>query len=235
VGTILSDIVGVKNFCFGSAKAFLSNSYRFEPIAIFLDVHLAEDSCGLDMIPEIKKKWRTSPIIVITSDKDGELISKALSMGADDFITKPLRPEEVTGRLNARVQELVKLSKKSNISFGDISLDTDHLILSGPSGKRDLSPKDSRILAQLMLANGVVVPRSSIKSKAWGKLSVSDNSLNRKIHEVKKFVKEVSLDVQLKSLYGKGVVLTSPSINDQRILLDDLETMMESQQLETRI
>jgi len=225
IGDLIEKIVGVKNFYFESMDAFFLDQSFGEPIACFIDVHLAEGTSGLELIPNIKKRWPHIPVIMISADKEGSLIGRALALGAHDFISKPLKPEEVTGRLSVRRQELLLRKQTSTLSFGDISIDTEHGLLIGPLGKVHLAPKDVRILALLVRSEGIIVSRAAVKAEAWGQTKVSDNSLNRKVYQVKKHIKQVSDDVSLNSLYGKGIVLKSEKLDNNRILLDDLEVL----------
>ena len=46
-----------------------------------------------------------------------------------------------------------------------------------------------------------------MKRKCWGQIYVSDNALNRKLHEVRRALKEISQIVTIRTIYGTGFVL----------------------------
>jgi two-component system phosphate regulon response regulator PhoB len=68
--------------------------------AILLDLMLPYIS-GLQLIPRIRShdRWQQVPIVVITTDATEEHVVQALDAGADDYVTKPFRAEELMARL----------------------------------------------------------------------------------------------------------------------------------------
>jgi DNA-binding winged helix-turn-helix (wHTH) protein len=53
-----------------------------------------------------------------------------------------------------------------------------------------------------------------MKRKCWGQIYVSDNALNRKLHEVRRALKEISNVVSIRTLYGTGFVLEVKEVQD---------------------
>jgi DNA-binding winged helix-turn-helix (wHTH) protein len=82
------------------------------------------------------------------------------------------------------------------------------------------------ILKYLMRANALVVKKDSIKRHAWGNITVSDSAFDRKLFEVRKAVRETSEKVELKAVYGKGVVMRLSSYEEDQILLVDKEVAL---------
>ena len=223
VCTILQDILQMKSFAFSTVSELKTKISSLDPVGVFVDVNLANNECGLDFIPELKKTWPNAPIIVITSDDNEALIMKSLSLGADDFILKPLNPNEVTARLNARRNAINTRAKRNNIAFGDIVINLHHKTLTGPLGQAFLSTKEINLLAYFIKSGGVVLPKDAIKSYIWGDLKVNDNALNRKLHEIRRSLGSVTAEVELKSIYGKGVVIRLVGHDDNQILLEDMQ------------
>jgi len=220
---LIEDIVGLKTFSFSTATELLQNKHLLNPIGVFVDIHLANEECGLDFIPEITKNWPSAPVIVMTSDTDGSYISQALNSGAHDFILKPLRAQETVARLNARREELQKRNDRKQLVFGDVTFDRQYKTLSGPNGKKFMSPREQEILTFFIGSNGSVIKKNDIKRHVWGSIAVSDNALDRKIFEVRKAIKSVSNVVELKSIYSKGLILQLKNYNEDKVLLDDME------------
>jgi DNA-binding NtrC family response regulator len=75
----------VKSFL--SAKDCLSHLNN-PPHLILLDQHLGENELGLDYIKEIKEKSNEAPIVFLSADNDVYTATKALKMGAFDYIEK---------------------------------------------------------------------------------------------------------------------------------------------------
>ncbi len=220
---LIEDMLGLKTFSFSTASEVIHNKDVLNPIGIFVDVHLANQECGLDFIPELVSLWPSAPVIAMTSDTNATLISQALTAGAHDFILKPLRAEETTARLNARREELQKRNDKKQLNFGDIVYDRQYKTLSGPNGKKFISPREQEILTFFIGSNGSVIKKNDIKRHVWGSIAVSDNALDRKIFEVRKAIKSVSNNVEIKSIYSKGLILQLKNHNENKVLLDDME------------
>lgn len=74
-----------------------SNYRQAKPQAVLLDLNLP-DGHGIDLIESIRDRWSNVVIIVLTADRRPETISRALSAGADDFVSKPFEPVEFLAR-----------------------------------------------------------------------------------------------------------------------------------------
>ncbi len=215
VHRLLESSIGKKSLFFTNTKDLLVKANEIEPIAVFVDIHLGIDDNGLDILPKLRQNWPFCPIIVITEDKDDDCIGQALASGADDFIRKPITPKEVVARLQARLDELAKREAKELLQISDITIDTSHRMISNDNGKqRYLSPTEMNLLTCLLNAHGTVVKRDVIKRKCWGQIYVSDNALNRKLHEVRRILKELSSSVVIRTIYGTGFILDVKDAKD---------------------
>lgn len=221
IHTTLEEFVGIKNLTFTTVSSVIPVLAKLQPVALFVDVHLADRQLGIDIIPEAVKRWPLAPIIMISSDTSDALIGKALSMGAHDFIVKPLGPAEVSARLNARREELKFRAQRNSLTFRDVRLDLDASVLSGGLGRLEVGGKEQAILKYLIQNNSVIVSKDQLTQKVWGGMATSQNALNRKIHEARKAVKAVSDVVEIKSFYGKGIALRSVAASDESLLLGD--------------
>ena len=180
---------------------------RKEPLGCFVDIHLGHGRTGLDFIPALRRKWPVAPMLVVTTDSTDEALEQAFFAGADDLITKPVKPREIIARFQARLLTLQKHAQGSSLSFCGLTLDKEHRIVSGPLGREFLPPIESLILATLLAARGTVVAKEALKHEAWGLNAVSDNAFHRKLFELRRAVQSVSKDVSIRSLYGRGIIL----------------------------
>ena len=228
VPRMIQEILGVKTFAFASVTELKASFEKLNPIGVFVDVHLAGDECGLDIVPQIKARWPQCPIIVITGDSKESVVGQALAIGADDFILKPIRPGELVARLLTRKSEIDLRNNQTILHFGDLTLNLRHKALAGPKGQCFQSPREVEILAYLIRVNGVVIDKANLKRRIWGNISVSDNALDRKLFEVRKAIKGVSDTVEIRAVYGQGIVLRHKSFKDDQVLLDDVESRLKS-------
>ena len=179
------------------------------PSAVWLDIKLGRDANGLDLVPEIRAFWPRAPIIVITSNTRGEAVSEALSSGASDFIRKPLNTVELRARYQVRVREMRKRYVETSVAIGDINLNRRLRLLNGPRGDVHIAPIVANLLECLMERPNEVIPRDTLKRRGWGAVKVSSSAFDRKLHELRAALNEVSDGFTLKSIYGRGVFLAT--------------------------
>jgi DNA-binding response OmpR family regulator len=207
VSKIIEKSLSLRSVSFPTITEFTQRIPNMDPLAVFVDIHLANDQSGLDIVPQLRSRWPYSPIIVITADPADDLLVDAFRKGADDFLLKPIKPREVQARFQTRLTHLQDRAAKSALSAGDVSLDTAHRVVTGPNGRQFLAPVETLLLAQLIKAKGTVVPKETLKREAWGPVRVSDNAFYRKLFELRRALEGVSVNVKIQSVYGAGLSL----------------------------
>ena len=221
VNEIVEASVGMKSLSFATASSLLTVEEHLEPVGIFIDVHLDDDESGIEAIPQIQKRWPYAPLIVITGDRDDAVVGQALAAGAHDFVTKPLNPSELLARLSARRQQLKELTDDSSIRFHDFALNLFSCRLSGPTDDVMISKKDICLLKVLVENAEAIVTSVMLKAEGWGGIAVSDSTLHRKLHEVRKILRSVGSATEIKSVYGRGFVLRTTDHEDRKVLFQD--------------
>lgn len=202
---IIQEIIKLPTLPYTSGKKLLERASSYQPLVAFVDIHLGEDESGLGCLPELRQLWPHTPIIVMTTDGESSLIGESLSLGANDFVRKPLQAAEVRARVQARIFELQKRQDADCSRFADVVLDASRRSLEGPLGKRFLSESEWTLLSCLLATNGIVVGKQDLKGKVWGDVKVSDNAVDRKLSTVRSALKVVSKKVRLTTSYGQGV------------------------------
>lgn len=129
---------------------------------IILDVTLP-DGNGFDFY-ETQIKAKKIPTIFLTAKDEEEDIVKGLTLGADDYITKPFRPLELVARIN---KIMSKYNKESIIKISDIKFDLDKMIVYKNDSQIQLTSLEIKILQLLFLNKGSVVSRNAILDRIW--------------------------------------------------------------------
>jgi len=210
VSKILSKAVGMHSLPFSSVEGLLARAERYQPIAAFIDIHLGTNETGLDIIPSLRRLWPFAVILVVTSDTRGKIIGESLAAGANDFISKPLNIDEVRGRLQARLHEMETRKQCSTIGFADLVFNRNlRFIKNGDGHTKYLSPTEAALLETLISAKGILVTKDELRRGVWGSLSVSNTAIDKKIHDVRAAIKEVSRQVEVRSRYGKGIQIVT--------------------------
>ncbi len=190
-----------------TSEELMARLEELHPIAVFVDIDFAGNKSGLDIIPNIRQAWPFCPIMVVTDTPTEITIVRALNSGADDFIRKPLIPDEVNARFKLRINDAAQKAAKEVVVFGDITIDSAHRTVEGPLGKRFASPIEVNLLACLANTEGSIVEKDGLKMRCWGQIKVTDNALHRKLHAVRQLLRDVSSAVVIETKYGVGFYL----------------------------
>ena len=207
VPRFLQRVFAKRAVVFSSGADLIRVCQTLQPFGVFVDINLGNGESGLDVLPSLRAAWPACPIIVVTRDDSEALIGRALALGADDFIAKPIRRGELTARFHARKVEIDLRNRQNVLNFGDVSLDTVSKTLIGPRGRRFPSPREVDLLTLLLRSPGLVIHKANLKGRIWGDIAVSDNAVDRKIFEIRRAIGDVSDTVEIRSLYGHGVEL----------------------------
>ncbi|HYX33900.1 MAG TPA: response regulator transcription factor [Oligoflexus sp.] len=205
---MISRAMGINSLPYASTTALIARIDSYQPLALFVDVHLSPDECGLDAIPTFRQAWPFTPIIVVSADEADDAICNALASGANDYLRKPFHRQELTARLKARIGEMTLLSAKDELIFGPLRYSKIYRRVSCGDKSFHFSPSEALLFECLLQAKGMVVTKTELKRKVWGDVKVSDNAIDKKIFDVRKVVKDICDSVSVATTYGIGVGLT---------------------------
>lgn len=128
--------------------------------AIILDLGLPDGS-GLDLLSEWRSRRVETPILILTARGSWQDKVEGLNAGADDFVVKPVRFEELLARLNALFRRQAG-SRSTVIETGDLSLDPLSRTVSRAGAPLPLSRQEFRLLHLFMRRAGRVMSQSDI-------------------------------------------------------------------------
>lgn len=185
-----------------SAKEIIS-SKEFD--LIILDVGLP-DGNGFELCEFIRRDKKT-PVIFLSAEDEEVNIVMGLDMGADDYITKPFRINELLSRIKAILRRYNKTIRGQSLKSGDIRVE----LLNNKVFKGDkevtLTPSEYRLLIILMENFKITLSRGKILEKLWDTEGdyVDDNSLSVYIRRLREKVEEDSSSpIYIKTLRGLG-------------------------------
>ncbi|WP_099204530.1 response regulator transcription factor [Scatolibacter rhodanostii] len=152
-------------------------------IAMTKDVHLIiidvmmPKMDGLSAIMRIREK-KNLPIIVLSAKSENSDKVIGLSVGADDYITKPFNPMELTARVKSHLRRYTRLgdinaSSENIILNGRLSFNTDEHVLYADGEPVKLTATETKIVELLMRNPGRIFPAEEIYSKIWNESAYS--------------------------------------------------------------
>jgi DNA-binding response OmpR family regulator len=142
----------------------LQSIQRTEPDLILLDLGLPNIT-GEAVCREVKKHYPDIPIIMLTGKSNSSDIVHGLSVGADDYVTKPFETQELIARVKARLRK----NQPDDVRYfvDDLVLDTKSLTVKRGTTELSLSPQEYKILSYLMANKERVLTREMILSRLW--------------------------------------------------------------------
>ncbi len=162
---------GYQVFTASSGKEGVSVAKEVKPDLILLDVMMPEMD-GIEACDQIRNVPSLEGTIIAFLTARGEDYSQVAGFeaGADDYITKPVKPKVLTSRLKAllRRRPTAEQEVPERMSLGDLVIDPEryHIELSGKV--LDLPRKEFELLSLLASKPGKVFPREEIMDRIWG-------------------------------------------------------------------
>ena len=147
----------------------LAQSATRKPDLLLLDLGLP-DRDGIGIIREIRK-WSQMPILVISArDQERDKI-EALDAGADDYVTKPFAPGEVSARIRATLRRASVLDNDQAadaVTFGKIRVSLSARQVTVDGVDVHLTPNEFKLLQVLLKHSGRVMTQRQLLSEVWG-------------------------------------------------------------------
>jgi two-component system phosphate regulon response regulator PhoB len=140
------------------------------PDIVVLDVMLPGVS-GYDVLAELRRREETRDVgvILLTARREEPDRIRGLSLGADDYLTKPFSPAELALRINALLRRLAApaVSSGSNLAAGPVSIDRSAHRVSVHGKEIELTATEYKLLLTLVERRGRVQTRPQLLETVW--------------------------------------------------------------------
>lgn len=147
----------------------LDRARAFRPDAVILDV-MMPGMDGFGMLRRLRADGSGAPVLFLTAkDAVADKVS-GLTLGADDYVTKPFSLEEVIARLRVILRRAGKVAadeRSARITFADIELDDDTHEVWKAGRPVSLSPTEFTLLRYFMVNAGTVLSKPRILDHVW--------------------------------------------------------------------
>ena len=139
-----------------------------EPDLVVLDVMLP-DMDGFTVTRRLREKGQHVPVLFLTARDDTADKVQGLTVGGDDYVTKPFSLEEVVARIRAILRRTQALDETSSsvLRYADLELDDDSHEVRRAGQEIELSPTEFKLLRYLMLNPGRVLSKTQILDHVW--------------------------------------------------------------------
>ncbi|MDV3296907.1 MAG: response regulator transcription factor [Brachybacterium paraconglomeratum] len=145
----------------------LALAEQANPDLVVLDVMLP-DLDGFEVTRRLRAQGRRQPIVFVTArDSVGDTV-QGLTVGGDDYITKPFSLEEVVARIRAVLRRTRgSVDDSATLRFHDLELDEDSHEVRRGGRVIELSPTEFKLLRYLMLNPNRVLSKAQILDHVW--------------------------------------------------------------------
>ena len=147
-------------------------------LALF-DVGLPDGS-GLDLLQLVRQGSQMPVILVTANDMETDIVT-GLTLGADDYITKPFSPNVLVARIKANLAQYDRLKQtgrpdRAQIQMGNILLQEDARRVFVNGEEVELKNKEYEILLFLMSNADIVFSKETLYERIWGYDALGDNA-----------------------------------------------------------
>src|ERR1700679_3364413 len=160
-----------------SGKDALHQAEIYEPDLMILDVMLP-DMDGFEVCRALRAEGNDVPVIFLTARDTPPDTTRGLTIGGDDYVTKPFSVEALVARVRAVLRRTSRApggvaradggGGMDLLRVGDLELDEEHWIVRRGGTPVELSPTEFRLLAYLMRNQGRMLTRQQLLENVWG-------------------------------------------------------------------
>ena len=200
---------GYQLFVASTGKEALQIVQQEDLHLILLDIMMPEMD-GITATAKIREISNV-PIIILTAKSETEDMVLGLSVGADDYITKPFVPVEVLARVRSQLRRYAKLGSRqeesgSTLLIGDIALDDRTKTVTVSDDPVNLTPTEYSILHILMKNPGKVYSTKALYEAVWQEAALgSEGAVAVHIRHLREKIEINPSDPRyLKVVWGQG-------------------------------
>jgi two-component system phosphate regulon response regulator PhoB len=181
---------------------------RRTPHLVLLDWMLPDQS-GLRLLSRIRgdRQLQALPVIMLTAKSMEEDKIAGLDNGADDYITKPFSPRELTSRIKALLRRKSPEHAQNMMTVGPVTLDPVSCSVMLKEQKIDIGHAEFKLLKFLLAHPERVFSRSQLLDKVWGDhVAIEERTVDVHVLRLRKALKEA--ESLIKTVRSVGYMLS---------------------------
>ncbi len=204
-----------KEYTLGDAKAGFEK-YGRELSLIILDLNLP-DGIGYDYLKFVREKSDVPVLILTANDLEMDEVT-GLTIGADDFLTKPFSLAVLRARVNALIRrsritlQQAASDKKTEAAplnvykIDGMIFDFDKLTFSNGNEEIFLSVNEQKLLKIFLDNKGLILTRDTLIERLWGDSGeyVEENALSVTVNRLRSKIDADNKDKHISTVYGQG-------------------------------
>jgi DNA-binding response OmpR family regulator len=186
----------------------LAHVYAYD--VILLDIVLPKKN-GFQVATELRREGRNTPILMLTSRDAVEDIVRGLDAGADDYLSKPFRFDELLARIRALVRR-GGADRMETLRYGPLAMDRLRHVATANDKPLDLTPKEFQLLEYFLMHPEEVVRRTTLLEKVWDMhFDPESNVVDVHVGNLRRKLKAACGDQLVDTVRGVGFALRDSS------------------------
>ena len=158
---------------------------------------------GLQLTEELRRAGIDTPILIATARDDYETLQSGFTLGADDYMVKPVNVNELLLRVKALLRR-AKINTDKKITVGSTVLDFETMSVAVKEEKTELPLKEFQLLFKLLSYPDKIFTRQQLMDEIWGLDSDTyDRTLNTHINRLRERFSD-NKDFQIVTIRGLG-------------------------------
>lgn len=177
------------------------------PDLVILDILLPEKN-GFEICKEVRTFYQC-PILMVTACTEESDEVLCFELGADDYLTKPVRPKAMLARIQTLLKRPLLNKEKEHLAFGELELDRASKTVKNRHVNINVTNHEFDVF--WLLANKInhVVSRADLVSQLRGiDYDGFDRSIDIRVSRLRKKLQDADTGVQIKTIWGKGYTMT---------------------------
>jgi len=163
---------------------------------------------GSEFVADLRRQGMQTPVIYLSAKNKESDIEEGFDRGADDYITKPFSPKEVTMRIKAVLKRTKPDFNKETISYRDILMNPQNREVTVDGTHIELSKLEFDLLSTLIKNQNVVLDRDYLLENVWGGDEIyQDKTVNVAINRLKDKIDPDKDKEYIKTVRGVGYSL----------------------------
>ena len=150
----------------GDGEEGLQVALEQNPDVAIVDLMLPRRD-GLSVIDELRRRGRTTPVLILSARRSVDDRVRGLQAGGDDYLTKPFAFSELLARVQALVRRATRAPEPTTLTVDDLALDLLTRKVTRGGTVIELRPREFALLEYLMRNAGKVVSKTMILSHVW--------------------------------------------------------------------
>ena len=188
----------------GEEAGTLAHVYEYD--VILLDVVLPRKN-GFQVAMELRREGRNTPIMMLTSRDATEDVVRGLDSGADDYLAKPFRFDELLARIRALARR-GGAERMEVLRYGPLTLDRLRHVVLANDRPLDLTPREFQIVEFFLLHPEQVVRRTTLLEKVWDMhFDPESNVVDVHVGNVRRKLQKASGENLIQTVRGVGFIL----------------------------